>query len=82
MRVFQNAVEAQKSWREVPVQQRVRVLIKFHALLNEQKDDIAKAIVRCVFPRTDIVIPWQTQKRAIVLCVFSSFFWSIDSVFV
>eukprot|EP00281_Chroomonas_sp_CCMP1168_P023896 CAMPEP_0206224650 /NCGR_PEP_ID=MMETSP0047_2-20121206/7138_1 /ASSEMBLY_ACC=CAM_ASM_000192 /TAXON_ID=195065 /ORGANISM="Chroomonas mesostigmatica_cf, Strain CCMP1168" /LENGTH=282 /DNA_ID=CAMNT_0053647619 /DNA_START=1 /DNA_END=846 /DNA_ORIENTATION=+ len=41
-----NSVEAQKKWREVPVQQRVRVLMKLHALLNEAKDSIAEAIVR------------------------------------
>lgn len=45
---MQNAIEAQKKWREVPVQQRARVLMKLHALLNEHKDEIAWSIVRCV----------------------------------
>mmetsp|Transcript_41218 Transcript_41218/g.80567 ORF Transcript_41218/g.80567 Transcript_41218/m.80567 type:complete len:497 (+) Transcript_41218:44-1534(+) len=44
--IIANATEAQKLWREVPVQQRVRVLMKFHALVNDNKDDIAWAIVR------------------------------------
>jgi len=44
--IVDNASVAQKSWREVPVQQRVRVLMKFHALVNEAKDEIAWAIVK------------------------------------
>lgn len=44
--IIENAVAAQKKWREVPVQQRVRVLIKFHTLLVANKDAIADIIVR------------------------------------
>lgn len=40
------AIQAQKSWREVPVQQRVRVLIKLVPLLHEHKSDIVQAMVR------------------------------------
>jgi acyl-CoA reductase-like NAD-dependent aldehyde dehydrogenase len=46
--IIESAVAAQKMWREVPVQQRVRVLIKFHTLLVANKDAIADLIVMCV----------------------------------
>jgi malonate-semialdehyde dehydrogenase (acetylating)/methylmalonate-semialdehyde dehydrogenase len=42
------AVESSKKafelWREVSAQQRARVMMKFHALLNTHKDEIAKLI--------------------------------------
>jgi malonate-semialdehyde dehydrogenase (acetylating)/methylmalonate-semialdehyde dehydrogenase len=44
--IVANAAEAQKRWREVPVQQRARVLMKLHTLLNEHKDEIAWSIVK------------------------------------
>jgi acyl-CoA reductase-like NAD-dependent aldehyde dehydrogenase len=49
--IIESAVAAQKKWREVPVQQRVRILIKFHTLLVANKDSIADIIVRyaCLF---------------------------------
>ncbi|EKX52714.1 hypothetical protein GUITHDRAFT_84674 [Guillardia theta CCMP2712] len=44
--IVHSASEAQKKWREVPVQQRTRVMIKFQTLLVEHKDRIADVIVR------------------------------------
>eukprot|EP00960_Hanusia_phi_P049404 759535-Hanusia_phi.AAC.2 len=44
--IVHTAVEAQKQWREVPVQQRTRVMIKFQTLLVEHKDRIADIIVK------------------------------------
>ena len=43
--IVASAVAAQKKWREVPVQQRVRCLIKFQTLLVANKDDIAECMV-------------------------------------
>mmetsp|Transcript_72638 Transcript_72638/g.117802 ORF Transcript_72638/g.117802 Transcript_72638/m.117802 type:complete len:498 (-) Transcript_72638:465-1958(-) len=43
--IVASAVAAQKKWRETPVQQRTRVLIKFQQLLVENKDDIACSMV-------------------------------------
>jgi malonate-semialdehyde dehydrogenase (acetylating) / methylmalonate-semialdehyde dehydrogenase len=41
-----HAIQAQKLWREIPVQQRVRVLLKLVPLLHENKDEIVQAMVR------------------------------------
>ena len=43
--VVASAVAAQKKWRDVPVQQRTRVLIKFQTLLVANKEDIAMCMV-------------------------------------
>ena len=40
------SVKAQQSWREVPVQQRARVLAKLVTLLNQHKAELANVIVR------------------------------------
>lgn len=41
-----SATEAFKTWREVPVQQRVRVNLKLQQLVRENMDDIAKLITK------------------------------------
>lgn len=41
-----SAAEAFKTWREVPVQQRVRVNLKLQQLIRENMDDIAKLITK------------------------------------
>lgn len=43
--IVASAVAAQKKWRDVPVQHRSRVLIKFHTLLVSNKDAIADVMV-------------------------------------
>lgn len=43
--IVASAVAAQKKWRDVPVQQRTRVLIKFQTLLVANKEDIADCMV-------------------------------------
>jgi malonate-semialdehyde dehydrogenase (acetylating)/methylmalonate-semialdehyde dehydrogenase len=38
--------KAFESWKEVSAQQRARVMMKFHALLNQHKDEIAALITQ------------------------------------
>lgn len=42
----ENAAEAFKSWREVPVQQRVRVNLKFQQLIRDNMDALAASITQ------------------------------------
>ncbi|KAJ1442283.1 methylmalonate-semialdehyde dehydrogenase [Ochromonadaceae sp. CCMP2298] len=45
-RAEQGAVEAFKTWKEVPVQQRQRVFFKLQALIREHTEEIAVSITR------------------------------------
>lgn len=43
-RAIASAKEAQKSWREVPVPERARYMMRYQALLKEHQEDIAKTL--------------------------------------
>ncbi|CUS49305.1 MAG: malonate-semialdehyde dehydrogenase (acetylating) IolA [Idiomarinaceae bacterium HL-53] len=45
-RAFESAKEAFKLWREVPVPERARVMMRYQALLKEHHDEIAKILAK------------------------------------
>lgn len=72
-----SATEAFKTWREVPVQQRVRVNLKLQQLVRENMDDIAKLITKeqgktLADARGDVF-------RGLEVCCYSEAFFFFDS---
>ncbi|MGB8192895.1 MAG: aldehyde dehydrogenase family protein, partial [Chitinophagaceae bacterium] len=41
---FKQAKEAQRAWASTPLQQRIACIEKFHGLLDEEKDELAKTL--------------------------------------
>lgn len=44
--IVQNSKDAFKEWKEVPIPQRVRMMLKYQELLKQNQDDIANMISR------------------------------------